>query len=797
MKAQASLEQLVVIAAALAFITIAFYLAANYSSDSVKIAQSQDAVERLAAGADHVYALGPNSKDYVTVYLPEDLMGASVTGKRVMISVPTSGKGTTDVFAYSKADLVGSLPHFRGKQKIMVEYLASGKVRIGEAGLDCEPPYITRTFNAGDTGSDTIAISNNADFDAVNITAKLTGATTLASIGSPTTPIAAGSNGTLAVSYNIPANASGGAYSTIAEVDSTNGGSCITQITINVNGLTNCADLCGAQGYTNGFCRQSALQCNVDGADYHSENDYSCTSAPTGPKCCCFPSVDDLGPLVKNMSSTPYNASAISNVTIDATCDDTGRGNSFIASAQMQLDFGAWANMSAASGTSFSTQVVQNVYQNVGQLIPGQHIAAAKCTDSANNTGPVAYYYFNITMADVLGPIITSMNHSDASSTTLVNITEYCTATELYTGNANIVSCSMRVDNGLWQAALPVDGNFDSPNEQCYYNVGMLASGTHTVYAKCTDALNNTGGEYNDTFGISAGDMMLILDRSGSMSEPVTNVFNNNAENSVSSSFTYEKSLTLPAKNGDPANVSVEMYVSRSGCTGAFEARVNGTVISAGNTTSTLYTTVTKNGTLAGFTPPITVDLYLKKIYGSSCTVYNRNFGVTQLPTKMDAVQASAKTFVDILSNSTQAGLVSYSTSAITNKQLANMTSSAKTTLKNAIDALSPSGNTCIGCGIQNAVNELISARSRYPDAVRVAILLTDGQTNVEPPTTTDASANARDNHVVIYTIGFGVDVDSTELTNIAMLTGGKYYYAPDAATLTCIFQHIGQTTQC
>jgi Mg-chelatase subunit ChlD len=183
--------------------------------------------------------------------------------------------------------------------------------------------------------------------------------------------------------------------------------------------------------------------------------------------------------------------------------------------------------------------------------------------------------------------------------------------------------------------------------------------------------------------------------------------------------------------------------------------------------------------------------------YTTSCTVYNRNFNVTQMPTKMDAAKASAKTFIDIMSNSTQAGLVSYSTSATTNRQLANMTASAKTTLKSSIDSLSAGGSTCIGCGIQNGVNELISARSKYPNAVRVEVLLTDGQTNVEPPTTTDASANGRDNHVVIYTIGFGDSVDPTELTNIAMLTGGKYYYAPDAETLTCIFQHIGQTSQC
>ena len=57
------------------------------------------------------------------------------------------------------------------------------------------------------------------------------------------------------------------------------------------------------------------------------------------------------------------------------------------------------------------------------------------------------------------------------------------------------------------------------------------------------------------------------------------------------------------------------------------------------------------------------------------------------------------------------------------------------------------------------------------------------------------AAVYARDNHVTVYTIGFGNagDIDPVELTNMALLTGGKYYYAPDAATLMYIYQNIGE----
>ena len=158
----------------------------------------------------------------------------------------------------------------------------------------------------------------------------------------------------------------------------------------------------------------------------------------------------------------------------------------------------------------------------------------------------------------------------------------------------------------------------------------------------------------------------------------------------------------------------------------------------------------------------------------------------------MRASQDSAKTFVDITDNSSQVGLVSYATTATTVRTLRNMSSTAnKADIKSAIDSLVATGNTCIECGLDNSVVELISSRARYPEAVRVAILLTDGQGNVG--TSINGAVYARQNNVVVYTIGFGGDVNAVELTNIALLTGGKYYFAPDEETLRYIYQHIGQ----
>jgi Mg-chelatase subunit ChlD len=161
--------------------------------------------------------------------------------------------------------------------------------------------------------------------------------------------------------------------------------------------------------------------------------------------------------------------------------------------------------------------------------------------------------------------------------------------------------------------------------------------------------------------------------------------------------------------------------------------------------------------------------------------------------------------FIDIAGTQIQAGLVSFTTTATTNKQLALMGASNQTALKNTIDSLSPTSYTCIQCALYNACTELNSSRSR-PTATKVVVLLTDGMSNYcnGSVSCTQGSATCmgcdmqgaaycRERNVTVYTIGFGSDVDDSELTNIAFLANGYYYFAPNVATLTAIFNNIGR----
>jgi hypothetical protein len=49
----------------------------------------------------------------------------------------------------------------------------------------------------------------------------------------------------------------------------------------------------------------------------------------------------------------------------------------------------------------------------------------------------------------------------------------------------------------------------------------------------------------------------------------------------------------------------------------------------------------------------------------------------------------------------------------------------------------------------------------------------------------------ARNNTIIVYTIGLGAQADNALLQEVADRTGGMYYYAPNANDLDRIFQEI------
>lgn len=160
---------------------------------------------------------------------------------------------------------------------------------------------------------------------------------------------------------------------------------------------------------------------------------------------------------------------------------------------------------------------------------------------------------------------------------------------------------------------------------------------------------------------------------------------------------------------------------------------------------------------------------------------------------KMDAAQAAAVSFVDLLNTHDKIGVVGFASSAAVVMALTeNTDASVISQAKAAINSLSPTSATSIGAGLRAGDSQL----DRFPnDTTRTIVLLTDGVENTSPYAQ-EVITSEVDEDVRIYTIGFGSDVDRNALKRIADQRHGRYYFAASQADLQAIYQEISSISQ-
>ena len=174
---------------------------------------------------------------------------------------------------------------------------------------------------------------------------------------------------------------------------------------------------------------------------------------------------------------------------------------------------------------------------------------------------------------------------------------------------------------------------------------------------------------------------------------------------------------------------------------------------------------------------------------------------------RLEVARDKVKQFVG-LRRSDRIGVVAFSGEALTQVPL----TTDYPVVTQAINALQPGqleDGTAIGTAIATAANRLKDA----PGASRVMVLLTDGVNNrgsIDPRTAARAAAALG---IRIYTIGVGtegmapvpvgrglfglryemrpVEIDDRLLTEVARVTGGRYFRARDAAALDRITREI------
>jgi len=717
------------------------------------VSDTQNSLLDLSSAAKQVYAQGEGSKQLVYIQLPSSYESSrSLVGNKSI----TIRAGGTDFVALENFNVHGYLPATSGGHWVWV-VSEGNRVRIGDAMMEINPNRIYLVMNANTSAATTLTIKAIWS-RGINVSTSTSWTASDVSMSGVPGFFYLDANATNIITLQFSASAgSGGVYSGQIE-------------------------LVGSDG-------QGSMDIE----------DVPITVQVIPPSTPINATRDTLGPLINNIYQDPTPAIKFKPLAIYVNATDALTGNNTIKGCQIEADGSTnWTSMLPVDG-AYNQVSELSIYNYTSGFVLGPHLIGARCTDIFNNTGPIAYYYFNVSEADQLGPIVIQMIHSEYP-TTLSNVSVGGVVTDAYTGNSNIQGCIIKLDSGFWYNLTAWDGAWDSPTENFTYNLGAVSVGYHNVYYQCTDVIGNVGGIYNDSFGVVDVDLMIVLDRSGSMAWNVTNVTDNTQKTGGPGGTTWYwvKNVSIAQKNGDLANLTVELWASNSSCTSFYNATINGVQMATGNRTGTTHINITSSMNISNLTPPYTLSLGIKP--GSTgCTAYTKYLSIQQLPSKMSAAQTGAKSFLDVAGNNIEAGLASFSTTSTTDKQLALMTPTNQQTLKNSIDALAASGNTCIECGLDSAADELTSARSR-PASNKVIIMLTDGVGNTgksggscDISCSVAAAEYCRARNITVYTIGFGDDVNDQELTDIALLTHGDYYFAPNVQTLTAIFQSIGK----
>ena len=148
--------------------------------------------------------------------------------------------------------------------------------------------------------------------------------------------------------------------------------------------------------------------------------------------------------------------------------------------------------------------------------------------------------------------------------------------------------------------------------------------------------------------------------------------------------------------------------------------------------------------------------------------------------------------YVDEMEVPDQGALVKFGGSAV----LMNPLTDDYNQLKNDISNLpNPRGGTPMVSALTKAISEIQT--NGISGHTRAIVLLTDGQpTDGSDSDVLDMAYVAEANDIVIYTIGLEPDsgyggLDEELLQEIANITGGEYFYAPNPAFLATIYQII------
>ena len=167
------------------------------------------------------------------------------------------------------------------------------------------------------------------------------------------------------------------------------------------------------------------------------------------------------------------------------------------------------------------------------------------------------------------------------------------------------------------------------------------------------------------------------------------------------------------------------------------------------------------------------------------------NFECTGL-TQLDLVKHAIRVVLASMTECDSLGLVSFNCTASVNVPLLPMTKENKERVSTTLAQLKPAGRTNIWDGLFKGLEQLREADC--PGNANL-MLFTDGRPTVQPPRGhVEMLHRYRDEHQVlpcaVNTYGFGYELDSALLSELASEGCGTYAFIPDASLLGTVFVH-------
>lgn len=156
--------------------------------------------------------------------------------------------------------------------------------------------------------------------------------------------------------------------------------------------------------------------------------------------------------------------------------------------------------------------------------------------------------------------------------------------------------------------------------------------------------------------------------------------------------------------------------------------------------------------------------------------------------TRMDLTKHATHTILETLQSNDMFALVTFSTEAHIILKPTIVNSVNKQRIKSVINSIHPDSSTNIYDGIRKA-----SSIANSPDLVGrhiVALMMTDGYPNIDPPRgiIPTLSSMQMTNPWTLHTFGFGYNLDSVLLENIAKWGNGLFGFIPDCSMVGTVF---------